>query len=97
MNPMIVGLGGVCALAATAPLTWALVREWAGQESAPSYRQWRDALLSSVVGVLLGIALLAAYPAELTSIVLIAVGITGIAGGAATGWVTRAPENRDRR
>jgi len=97
MNPMIVGLGGACALAATVPLTWALVREWAGQESAPSYRQWRDVTLSLVAGVFLGIALLAAYPAVLTFIVLIAVGIAGIAGGAATGWVTRAPENRDRR
>ena len=95
MNPMILGIGGACALAATAPLAWALARAWAGQESAPSYRQWRETLLSSVGGVLLGFALLAAYPAMLTLLVLIVVGIAGVAGGAAFGWVTRALGDRD--
>ncbi len=97
MNPMILGIGGASALAATAPLAWALARAWAGQNSAPSDEQWRGVRVSLAGGVFLGIALLAAYPAMLTFLVLIVVGIAGIAGGVVFGWVTRAPGDRDRR
>lgn len=96
MNPMIVGIGGACAFAATAPLAWALARVWAGQLSAPNAEEWRGVKVSFAGGVFLGLALFAAYPVTLTVLVLIVVGIAGIAGGAAFGWWTRAPQDRNR-
>lgn len=96
MNPMIVGIGGACALAATAPLAWALARKWAGERSAPSAEEWQGVKAFFGGGALLGVAVAAAYPVTLTFLVFIVVGIAGIAGGAAFGWWTRAPQDRDR-
>lgn len=96
MNPMIAGIGGACALAATAPLAWALARVWAGQNSAPNDEEWRGVKVSCAGGVFLGLAVFAAYPVTLTVLVLVGVGIAGIAGGTAFGWWTRAPRDRDR-
>lgn len=96
MDEMTVVLAGVGAVCLTAPSAWTVAREIAGDFSSATWKEQRRGLVASVVGIAVAVASIVRHPVWTILIPLMLFGIVGLAAGAAVGWVTRAPEDRQR-
>ena len=96
MDAMAVLVAGVGAVGVTAPFAWMAARGLAGDFSSPSWKAHRGVAGAVVVGLALVAASIVLRPVWTTVIPLMVFGIVGVAAGAAAGWMTRDPHDRDR-
>lgn len=96
MEEMTVLVAGVGAVSATAPFAWMAARGLAGDFSSPSWKAHRRVAGAVGGGLVLVAMSVALRPVWTILIPLMVFGIVGIAAGAATGWMTRDPQDRDR-
>jgi hypothetical protein len=94
MEEMTVLAAGVGAVSVTAPFAWMAARGLAGVLSSPSWKAHRR--VAGAVGLVLVATSIALRPVWTILIPLMVFGIVGIAAGAAAGWMTRDPQDRDR-
>ncbi|MGW8593471.1 hypothetical protein ACWGLC_17420 [Dietzia sp. NPDC055877] len=84
-------------MSVTAPLAWMVARELAGDLSSPTFKELRRVLGAVGVGIFLVIVSIARHQVWTIAVPLMVAAIAGISVGAAVGWMTQAPEDRDRR